>query len=56
MFSVLFATWGRLGYVRFGAPGRRGFFGGLDVPFEPVLSRLLGWFFAPSLKSIVKER
>jgi hypothetical protein len=41
MFSVLFATWGRLGYFRFGAPGRRGFFGGLDVPFEPVLSRLL---------------
>jgi hypothetical protein len=41
MFSVLFATWGRLGYFRFGAVGRRGFFGGLDVPFESVLSRLV---------------
>jgi hypothetical protein len=41
MFSVLFSTWGRLGYFRFGAPGRRGLFGGLDVPFEPVISRLL---------------
>jgi hypothetical protein len=41
MFSVLFATWGRLGYLRFGAPGRSGFFGGLDVPFEPVPSRLV---------------
>jgi hypothetical protein len=41
MFSVLFATWGRLGFLRFGAPGRRGFLGGLSVPFEPVTSRLL---------------
>jgi hypothetical protein len=41
VFSVLFSTWGRLGYFRFGAPGRRGFAGGLDVPFEPVLSRLV---------------
>jgi hypothetical protein len=41
LFSVLFATWGRLGFFRFGAPGRRGWTGGLDVPFEPVASRLL---------------
>jgi hypothetical protein len=40
VFSVLFATWGRLGYVRFGAPGRRGFFGGLTRPFEASVSRL----------------
>lgn len=39
MFSVLFATWGRLGFFRFGAQGRRGFAGGLDVPFEPSPSR-----------------
>jgi hypothetical protein len=41
MFSVLFATWGRLGYFRFGAPGRRGYTGGLDVPIEPVASRVV---------------
>lgn len=41
VFSVLFATWGRLGFFRFGAPGRRGFAGGVDVPFEPVVSRLV---------------
>ena len=40
VFSVLFATWGRLGYFRFGAPGRRGFFGGLTRPFEASVSRL----------------
>jgi hypothetical protein len=40
VFSVLFATWGRLGYFRFGDPGRRGFFGGLTRPFEPSISRL----------------
>ena len=40
VFSVLFATWGRLGYYRFGAPGRRGFFGGLMRPFEASISRL----------------
>ncbi|MDX6257196.1 MAG: hypothetical protein QOJ11_3530 [Frankiales bacterium] len=39
MFSVLFATWGRLGFFRFGAVGRRGFAGGLDAPFEPSPSR-----------------
>ena len=41
MFSVLFSTWGRLGFFRFGAAGRRGFAGGLDAPFEPVASRLV---------------
>jgi hypothetical protein len=41
VFSVLFATWGRLGFFRFGAPGRRGFAGGVHVPFEPVTSRLV---------------
>ena len=40
VFSVLFATWGRLGFFRFGAPGRRGFFGGLTRPFEASVSRL----------------
>ncbi|MDQ6883082.1 MAG: hypothetical protein M3077_02420 [Candidatus Dormibacteraeota bacterium] len=40
VFSVLFATWGRLGYFRFGEPGRRGFLGGLTRAFEPSVSRL----------------
>ncbi|TMD67830.1 MAG: hypothetical protein E6I84_02920 [Chloroflexi bacterium] len=40
VFSVLFATWGRLGFFRFGAPGRRGIFGGLTRPFEASVSRL----------------
>ena len=41
VFSVLFATWGRLGFFRFGAPGRRGFAGGLAVPFERTASRVI---------------
>lgn len=41
VFSVLFDTWGRLGFNRFGAPGRRGFAGGLDVSFERSLSRVV---------------
>lgn len=41
VFTVLFDTWGRLGWFRFGAPGRRGFAGGLAVPFEPTLSRIV---------------
>jgi hypothetical protein len=41
VFTVLFATWGRLGFFRFGSPGRRGFAGGLDVAFEPVVSRIV---------------
>jgi hypothetical protein len=39
VFSVLFATWGRLGWFRFGAPGGRGFGGGLASPFAPAASR-----------------
>jgi hypothetical protein len=40
VFSVLFSTWGRLGWFRFGAPGRRGFLGGLDTPFDRSPSRI----------------
>lgn len=41
LFTVLYATWGRLGWFRFGAPGRTGFAGGLDgVPFERSWSRI----------------
>ena len=40
LFSVLFGTWGRLGWFRFGADGRRGFGGGLRVPFEAHVSRI----------------
>jgi hypothetical protein len=40
MFSVLYNTWGRLGFFRFGAPGTRGFLGGLKARFEPVVSRI----------------
>lgn len=40
VFTVMFDTWGRLGYFRFGAPGRRGFAGGLDAPFAPEVSRI----------------
>jgi hypothetical protein len=40
VFSVLFSTWGRLGFFRFGASGRRGFAGGLVVPFERSASRV----------------
>lgn len=40
LFSVLFGTWGRLGFFRFGAPGTRGLGGGLKARFEPVVSRL----------------
>jgi len=41
LFTVLFATWGKLGWFRFRAPGRRGFGGGLEVPFEAVPSRVV---------------
>jgi hypothetical protein len=41
VFSALWNAWGRLGYWRFGAPGRRGFAGGLDVPFEASVSRVV---------------
>jgi hypothetical protein len=40
MFSVLYNTWGRLGFFRFGAPGTRGWGGGLKARFEPVISRI----------------
>ena len=40
LFSVLFATWGRLGWFRFGAAGRRGLGGGLRAPFDARLSRV----------------
>ena len=40
LFSVLFATWGRLGWWRFGRPGREGFLGGVDQPFEADPSRI----------------
>ena len=40
LFSVLFSTWGRLGWFRFDAGGKRGFGGGLRVPFEAHVSRV----------------
>jgi hypothetical protein len=40
LFSVLFSTWGRLGWLRFGAEGKRGFGGGLRVPFAADVSRI----------------
>jgi len=42
MFTVVFATWGRLGWFRFRAGGRRGFAGGLDMPFEASTGRVVG--------------
>jgi hypothetical protein len=41
VFSGLFNAWGRLGFWRHGAPGSRGFAGGLEVPFDPVPSRVV---------------
>jgi hypothetical protein len=40
VFSVLFSTWGKLGWFRFGQPGRRGFAGGLQRGFESSPSRV----------------
>ena len=40
MFSVLYATWGRLGWWRFGRPGLSGFLGGLEQDFEASASRI----------------
>src|SRR4051794_5760547 len=40
MFTVLYDTWGRLGYFRFGARGRRGFAGGLEIGFSRHPSRI----------------
>jgi hypothetical protein len=41
VYTVLFNTWGRLGYFRLGSSGRNGFLGGLDVPFSPSPSRIV---------------
>ncbi len=42
VLSGLFNAWGRLGFWRFGAPGRtRRFTGGLDVPFDTSPSRVV---------------
>jgi hypothetical protein len=41
VFSVLFSTWGRLGWCRFGAPGSRGLLGGVwDTEFDASVSRV----------------
>ncbi|HET6875359.1 MAG TPA: hypothetical protein VFH70_11295 [Acidimicrobiales bacterium] len=40
MFSVLFSTWGRLGWFRLGRPGPNRFLGGLDQEIEPAPSRV----------------
>lgn len=40
VFSVLFRTWSRLGWLRFGNPGKNQFGGGLVNPLEPAASRL----------------
>jgi len=40
LWSVLYGTWGKLGWFRFGAPGRRGFAGGLADGFEARVSRI----------------
>ena len=40
VFTVLFATWGRLGWWRFGAPGPRRFTGSLRAPFAPAPGRI----------------
>ncbi len=42
MFTVVLATWGRLGFWRFRAAGRRGFGSGLDMPFEASPGRVVG--------------
>jgi hypothetical protein len=39
VFSVLFSTWGRLGYLRFGDPGTQGLAGGLIEGFDRRASR-----------------
>ena len=40
VFTVLFNTWGKLGYFRFGSAGRNGFAGGLTRRFENSPSRI----------------
>jgi hypothetical protein len=41
VFNVLFDTWGRLGYFRFGQKGDVGFAGGLRATFEAAPSRII---------------
>jgi hypothetical protein len=41
LWTVLFDTWGRIGYFRFGAAGRKGFAGGLERPFSTHASRVV---------------
>jgi hypothetical protein len=41
IFSVLYYTWGKLGYFRFGNSGQKSFAGGLVVPFEASFSRVM---------------
>jgi hypothetical protein len=41
VFSVLYYTWGKLGYFRFGNTGKKGFAGGLLAPFEASISRIV---------------
>jgi hypothetical protein len=40
VFGVLWSSWGKLGYYRFGAQGVNRFAGGLSAPFEASLSRV----------------
>jgi hypothetical protein len=40
VFSVLFSTWGRLGWWRMGRPGRSGFLGGLEQAVESSAARI----------------
>src|SRR3954447_2718357 len=41
VFTILFARWGRRGSFGFGAPGRSRFAGGLEVPLERTVSRMV---------------
>lgn len=41
LLTVLYNTWGRLGWFRFGAPGRNRLAGGLEVPIERSASRIV---------------
>jgi hypothetical protein len=41
VFSAVWDAWGRLGFLRFGQPGRRGFAGGLDLPFAADAGRVV---------------
>jgi hypothetical protein len=41
VFLVLYYTWGKLGFFRFGNFGRQGFAGGLAMPLEASISRIV---------------